>query len=402
MKLYLVGGAVRDRLMGREPHDLDFVVTGGTEAEFSEAFPVTKKVGLAFPVFEVSGLGQVAMARRERKTGLGHSNFQVEFGPEVTLEEDLSRRDLTINAMAMSVDDDVIIDPFGGQKDIEEQMLRHVSDAFSDDPLRLYRVARFSAQLGFRVHASTVDKCKKMSYPDLETLSVERVREEFMKALRAPYPTRFFEVLINQVCHGSTHFSEILSLSFVPAGPFHDEGDALAHTMLALEAAVELGANELERFAVLCHDLGKTLTPESEYPHHYDHDELAGGPINAFCDRLGLSVDFRRAALFAGKEHMRACRFSEMRPGKKVDLVVAADRNPLKVEGLAKVVEADTLGRISSKENHKKPWEHLLRAAEIVRAIKVKNLMLPEDFLEGPVVGELLRQAKIRALKNYL
>jgi tRNA nucleotidyltransferase (CCA-adding enzyme) len=155
MKLFLVGGAVRDRLLGREPKDMDFVVVGSTEAELLTAFPTAVKQGAAFPVYRVDGLGEVALARRERKTGTGHTAFAVEFGPEVTLEEDLSRRDLTVNAMAMDMETGQVVDPFGGQKDLQDRVLRHVSDAFADDALRVYRVARFAAQLGFQVALDT-------------------------------------------------------------------------------------------------------------------------------------------------------------------------------------------------------------------------------------------------------
>lgn len=400
LKLFLVGGAVRDKLLGREPKDLDFVVVGATEADLLAAFPDAQKQGAAFPVYRVEGFGEIALARRERKVGEGHTGFEVEFGPEVTLEEDLSRRDLTINAMAMNMATSEIVDPFNGRGDLSLRLLRHVSPAFADDPLRVYRVARFAAQLGFSVAAETTALMRTLM-GELHTLSAERVCEELRKALRSQHPHLFFQELeaAGVLC---IHFPELDALTYIPAGPhkYHQEANAFVHTMLVLDEAVSHGANELERFAALVHDLGKGTTPAHMLPAHHGHEERGVELVEAMGARLKLPVDFIQAGTLASREHLLVHRFMTLRPNTKVDLVARAERNPLRPEGLALVTLADALGRVPSR-GAEGPGG-LRRAAEVYRSITARGLGLPNATCTGPAVGARLREARIQAVREAL
>jgi tRNA nucleotidyltransferase (CCA-adding enzyme) len=344
-QLYLVGGAVRDSLMGREPKDRDFVAVGATLDTFQNAFPGSQAVGKSFPVFLVPGLGEVAFARLERKLGPYHTDFEVLFDPTVTLEQDLERRDLTINAIAMRHDGS-LIDPFGGASDLGLKVLRHVGPAFSEDALRVFRLARFAAQLDFVIAPETMRFAKHVPLSDLTALPAERVCEEFRKALRSANPRRFIEEL-ERMGVLAMHFPELAHLRVVPAGPpeHHPEGDALTHSLMVLDEAVRRTEREDVRLAALFHDLGKSVTPPEKWPSHHDHDNLGVPVVGKACDRLKLPTGLKMAAIVACREHMRVHKFLEMRKGKMVDLVMAADKCSLKAEGLAMVCVSDHEGR---------------------------------------------------------
>src|SRR5688572_19487948 len=227
MRIYRVGGAVRDLLLGRAPKDHDYVVVGATVEDFLAAYPDAKQIGKSFPVFQVQlddGPAEFAFARIERKVGSGHQSFDVVADPYVTLEEDLRRRDLTINAMAIPMEaplanaKDHVIDPYGGMRDLHQSTLRHVSEAFSEDPLRVYRLARFAAQLGFQVAPETIQMAQSIPASELHALSGERVGEETRKAMRSPRPRVYFEILLHTLALGPW-FPELLQLVGTPAGP---------------------------------------------------------------------------------------------------------------------------------------------------------------------------------------
>lgn len=398
MKLYLVGGAVRDTLLGRQPKDHDYVAVGATAADVLTAFPEAQAMGKAFPVFMVPGRGEVALARREKKTGPGHGGFEVAFGPEVTLGEDLSRRDLTVNAMAMDDDTGKVIDLFGGRRDLENRVLRHVGGAFLDDPLRVYRLARFAAQLGFSVASETADVASHVTEGELRALSAERVCEEFRKAMKSPYPGHFVTIL-EAVGALPVHFPELARLRVVPAGKpeHHPEGDSLTHSLMVVDEAVKLGASEVEVASALFHDLGKGTTPEEEWPRHLGHEERGGPLCEELADRLKLPVEYKRAMVFAAENHLRAHVFLEMRSGKQVDLIAAADKSPLKAEGLALVAEADARGR-GAVSKDVRVYEAIRRAAVASRGVKARDLIIPAA-LEGPEIGLFVRRAKAAAVK---
>ena len=390
LNLFLVGGAVRDRLLGKEPHDLDFVVVGNTEAELLAAFPVAVKRGAAFPVYYIEGLGEIALARREQKTGPSHTDFEVTFGPEVTLEEDLSRRDLTINAMAINMATGELIDPFGGRGDLKRKVLRHVGPAFADDPLRVYRVARFAAQLGFGVHETTSDLMRTMGAPQLDTqdlahralglpfyghgesplssLSMERVCEETRKALRAPFTSEFFQSLDYANCL-SVHFRELA------------ESVPFSTTMRQLDQAYTLGAGELEMAATLLHNLGQ-----------------AG--IRALGQRIKLPIEFIEAGELAHKEYLNVLNFMELFAFEKVDLVMRAGRSRLGADGLSLVAQASGLGM--GMPCAVEGPRGLRRAAELVKAVTAGSLGLPNETCQGAAVGIALRSARALMLQQEL
>jgi tRNA nucleotidyltransferase (CCA-adding enzyme) len=372
MSIYRVGGWVRDKLLGYEPKDNDYAVVGETPAEFEDRWSSdyhVAAIGKSFPVYLVVSVrddfkGEYAFARRERKIGLGHNGFEVESNTRVTLEEDLFRRDLTCNAIAVSNNDiafnmngasleSMVIDPFGGVSDIKQGVLRHVSDHFVEDPLRVYRLARFAARYGWVIAPETYRLAASIPWDEILALSGERVWQETERALRGPNPRRFFEELARMKVLGLWH-RELMQLINVPAGPpeHHAEGDAFTHTMMVLEEACNPGLGlkpdqQLAvRFAALCHDLGKGVTPSIEWPSHHDHDVLGVPVVEKFCERLRVPNTLRDCAVVACREHMRVHRFLEMRKGKMVDLIKAADRCQMRSEGLAVVSGCDGLGRL--------------------------------------------------------
>lgn len=266
-RLYLVGGDVRDSMLGRPICDEDYCVCGLDKEKFLELFPNSYSRGKTFEVFDIEGK-EFALARTEKKVGKGHKEFKITIGKEITIEEDLKRRDITINSIAKDVLTGELIDPFGGASDIENGVIRATGKAFMEDPLRVYRVARFASELEFSVDKKTIEMMNSLK-SELSTLSKERVFVEFRKALNTSKPSIFFNVLKDANIL-DVHFKEIYNLigSLQPI-EHHPEGDSYNHTMLALDNSAKY-TNDLQiRYSVLVHDLGKGLTPKSMYPHHY-------------------------------------------------------------------------------------------------------------------------------------
>src|SRR5690606_2828928 len=274
--LYLVGGAVRDQLMGKTPKDKDYCVTGISAEEFSRLFPEAILTGKDFPVFRIDG-EEYALARTERKTGRGYKGFQVDSSPEVTIEEDLKRRDLTINSVAIEVATGEVVDPFGGVEDIRRGIIRATSEAFREDPLRVYRAARFAARFGFRVEPGTLAMMRDMK-EELPALTPERVGLEVIKALETENPSIFFRVLAEAEVL-DVHFPELSALIGVPQPPeHHPEGDAFEHSMQVLEAMARMTKDPVLRWVAVVHDVGKGVTPKELLPKHHGH-EKAGVPL---------------------------------------------------------------------------------------------------------------------------
>lgn len=418
MQIYRVGGAVRDMLLGKRPKDHDYVVVGATVEEFLDRYPEAEQVGRSFPVFLVKPgtrgstdcfdhdwSGEYAFARVERKVGVGHGGFEVAADPSVTLEQDLARRDLTINAMALPYVfrdwvplEEQLIDPHGGLRDLRAEVLRHVGPAFSEDPLRVFRLARFSAQLGFDVAEETVAAARAIGEVEVASLSAERVCGELLRALGARYPRRFVEVL-ERCGHLRGWFGELARLREVPAGPpkHHAEGDALTHTLMVLDVVRGASQRVDVRLAALLHDLGKGVTPESDWPAHHDHDQLGVPVLERFCERLRVPKDMTQCAVVACREHMRVHRFLEMRKGKMVDVVQDADRTSMKSEGLSQVCTADALGK--SPPGSVDGAGALLVAAGAVRA--ERGHPIPPS-LKGENIGLHVRSAKGSAARREL
>mgnify|MGYP002646477638 FL=1 len=329
-RLYLVGGAVRDHLLGMKNHDEDYCVVGIEEKEFQELFPQAIKRGKSFGVYDLEGK-EFALARKEIKTGEGHQAFKIETARNITIEEDLKRRDITINAIARDVLTGEYKDPFGGREDIKKRTIKATSKAFQEDPLRVYRVARFAATLQFEVEAQTLKMMKQIE-PELKTISKERIYEELKKALKGIKPSLFFETLKQAgVLH--THFLEIEKLiGAEQPKQYHPEGDAFIHSMEVLERVANLTEKEEIRFAALVHDLGKGETPKDEYPHHYGHDKKGIIPIKNMCKRLGLPNKWEKCGITAAKEHMIGGIFHQMRASKQVDFIERVAKSPLGLE----------------------------------------------------------------------
>lgn len=302
-RLYIVGGAVRDKILDKENKDEDYCVTGMTKEEFIEIFPKAKFRGKFFEVFVLENK-EFAMARTEEKTGTGHKEFTVKTNKNITIEEDLKRRDVTVNAIAQDVLTGKIIDPYKGTKDLKEKRIKAVSKAFSEDPLRVYRVARFAAELEFEVEENTLKMMNSLK-DELLSLSKERVFEELRKALKTNRPSIFFEIL-KKANVLDIHFKEIYDLiGAVQPEKYHPEGDSYNHTMIALDNSAKITQDEKIRFACLVHDLGKGRTPKEMYPHHYGHEERGIEPLRELSRRVGVPKEWKECGMTAIKEHMK-------------------------------------------------------------------------------------------------
>ena len=392
MKIYQVGGSVRDEILGIEAYDMDFVVVGATEAEFLAKFPKAEKVGRSFPVFLVNGC-EYAFARRERKNGHGYTGFDVEFSPDITLEEDLLRRDITINAIAKDpVLPNRYIDPYGGIEDIRNKRIVHVSKAFSEDPLRVYRVARFAAKFpDFSVDPETIKLMRSMG-EELLSLSTERVWNELEKALVYPRPSRFFEIL-KEADLLKYHFPEVLALVGVPAGPiqYHPEGDAFIHTIETMDRLKLAGNNDpVAMFAALCHDWGKAASSPDNYPHHYGHDKVGVDIIEKFCRRMkNVPERYRFAAIAVAKYHMIVREIDKITPKKAINIIKDITSTSCGLDGFMDAVKAD-----NARQNDD-------ARAFIKKMLPVLDVKLPEKYWNaGKKSAEILMQLKILKYKE--
>lgn len=401
MKTYTVGGAVRDKLLGRAVKDRDHVVVGATAEQLEQLG--YKPVGRDFPVFlHPDSHEEYALARTERKSGRGYTGFIVHASPDVTLEQDLARRDLTINAIAEDEHGN-LIDPFNGRADLQQHLLRHVAPAFVEDPLRVLRVARFAARLDFRVADETRELMRTLSASgELETLTAERVWQEIERALSEPTPGRFIEVLRD--CGAlAVLLPEIDRLFGVPQPPqHHPEIDTGVHTLMALDQATKLSSEPVVRFAAMMHDLGKGTTPQNEWPRHIAHEHRGVKIIRSLCKRLKTPNAFCELAEMAAREHGRVHRAQEMRAGTIVDLFDQTDawRRPQRFEQLLLVCEADSRGR-TGLEDRDYPQAALLRQA-LQAAQAVDAGALAAAGLSGKKIALELRKQRIRAIEALI
>ena len=400
MQVYLVGGAVRDALLGVPVRERDWVVVGATREELLAGG--YREVGRDFPVFlHPETHEEYALARLERKVAPGYRGFAVEFGPGVTLEDDLARRDLTINAMARS-GDGALIDPYGGAADIEARMLRHVSPAFAEDPVRVLRAARFAARfapLGFRIAPETLALMRAMvERHEIDALVAERVWQETDKALRETAASEYFRVL--RGCGAlRVIFPEIDALFGVPQPvEWHPEIDTGVHVLMVLDQAVALGADAAVRFAALVHDLGKGATPRAEWPGHRGHEERSVALIETLAARLRVPTAYRELALIVARDHGLVHRALELRPGTIVEMFERVDafRRPDRFADMLLACEADYRGRagLQARPYPQRPWLQAARdAAAAVRPA-------PGDLASGSGVkiAAGLRRARSAAI----
>jgi tRNA nucleotidyltransferase (CCA-adding enzyme) len=400
MQVYLVGGAVRDALLGLPVKERDWVVVGGTRAELLRMH--YREVGRDFPVFlHPQTHEEYALARLERKVAPGYRGFAVEFGPEVTLEEDLARRDLTINAIAQALDGS-LLDPHGGRRDIAAKTLRHVSEAFVEDPVRVLRVARFAARfakLGFRVAPETLDLMRSMvARHEVDSLVAERVWQETVTALEEPDAGIFFSVLRD--CGAlETIYPEIDALFGVPQpAQWHPEIDTGIHTLMVLDQATALSDDTRTRFAALVHDLGKGTTPRSEWPSHRGHEERSIALIEALAARLRLPSDYRELALIVARYHGIVHRAFELRATTLLEFMERADafRRPERFDQALLACEADARGRTGLEKNPYPQRAYVSAARNAAAAVKPA----PEDIAAhaGAKIAEHLRQRRVEAI----
>ena len=392
--LYLVGGAVRDEIMNRKVHDEDYCVTGIEKETFEKLFPNAYKRGKSFGVYDIENK-EFALARKDKKIGKGHKEFEVQNGKDITIEEDLARRDITINSIAKEVLTGKIIDPYGGIEDIQNKIIRATTDSFIEDPLRVYRVARFASQLNFAVEENTIKMMKKIK-KELKTLSPERVFTEFRKALKSDKPSVFFEVL-KKANVLDVHFKEIYDLiGQTQPVEYHPEGDSYNHTMIVVDKSAILTDNVEIRFSALVHDLGKGITPKEMLPHHYGHDKNGVKLVENLGNRLKIPNSWVKCGKVSAKEHMLGGIFNRMTPKKQVDFITRVNKSLLGLDGLKIVVICDRW------RNEDMPTD--VNFDEIGKECisKINGRYIEEKYKikDREKVGELLRQERIKWIKE--
>ena len=401
MKTYLVGGAVRDKLLGLPPGDNDYVVVGSTpEAMLALGF---KPVGRDFPVFLHAQTGEEhALARTERKSGRGYRGFVVDADPSVTLEEDLGRRDFTINAIAQ-VDDGTLVDPLGGISDIKARVLRHAGPAFVEDPLRVLRAARFMARfasLGFRVAPETQALMREMVRAgELAELVPERVWQELSRTLTCATPSAFLRTLRD--CDALAQvLPEVDALYGVPQrAEYHPEVDTGLHQELVSDMAARLAPGDaVIGFAALTHDLGKALTPQDMLPRHIGHEHTGLRPLRALCERLKVPTEHRELAVMACREHLNVHRLFELHDSTVLELLARCDafRKPERIAQLALVCEADKRGRAGMADSDYPQGPELQHLHAAAMAVNARNLAT--QGLSGTQIGEALVKERVKAI----
>ena len=410
MKIYMVGGAVRDRLLGRPVNDHDWVVVGATPEDMVARGFVP--VGRDFPVFlHPETHEEYALARTERKNGRGYRGFVVQTSPDVTLEEDLARRDLTINAIAVGADEtgvEAIFDPYDGRRDIAQRLLRHVTDAFREDPVRILRVARFAARFtDFSVAPETMQLMREMvQHGEADHLVAERVWQELSRGLMEAQPSRMFAVL--RECGAlAVVLPELDRLWGVPQRPeYHPEVDTGVHVMMVLDMAARLSAPLAVRFACLVHDLGKGTTPQDMLPRHIGHEQRSSKLLQAVAERLRVPVDCRELADVVAREHGNIHRSSELGAAALVRLLERCDaiRKPARLDEILLACECDARGRLGYEDAPYPQRARINAALAAVQSVVTSSIaaQAAAQGLQGAKVGERIHAARVRAVADWL
>lgn len=404
METYLVGGAVRDQLLGLPVKERDYVVVGATPQEMlDQGF---RLIGKDFPVFlHPQTQAEYALARIERKIGPGYTGFSCYAAPDVTLEDDLKRRDLTINAIAQTSQGH-LIDPFGGQQDLQHKILRHISPAFTEDPVRILRVARFAARfksLGFRIAPETMMLMQHMVQSgEVNALVPERVWQECVRALQEPDPQEFIEVLRD--CGAlKILFPEIDQLFGVPNPPqWHPEIDTGIHVLMALKQAVTLTSETATRFAVLLHDLGKGTTSPELWPSHHDHGERGIELIKQICKRYLVPRDFQQLAMLTSRYHLYCHKVFDLKATTLLTTLEKLDafRRPERFQQFLLACEADFRGRLGFENRDYPQRLYMLDALAAAANVAVQPLI--DQGYVGPALGHQLHQLRTHAIKKFM
>ena len=414
MQIYMVGGAVRDALLGLPVQDRDWVVVGATPEELTaQGF---LPVGRDFPVFlHPDTREEYALARTERNTARGYRGFEVHAAPDVTLEQDLARRDITINSIAVKarphcvkglfdINFDTLIDPYGGQRDLQAKVLRHVTDAFREDPVRILRLARFAARFpDFTVAPETLALMRNMvAHGEADALVAERVWQELARGLMEKQPSRMFEVLRDSGALQKL-LPEVARLWGVPQrADYHPEVDTGIHLMMVLDMAARLDAPLPVRFACLCHDLGKGTTPADILPRHIGHEERSARLLKGVCQRLRVPVNCREIADVVAREHGNIHRSGEFNPAAVVRLLERCDafRKPLRFADILLACECDARGRLGMEDSAYPQRPRLLRALAAAQAVATDKIAaeVTEAGRSGPDIGESIRRARVAAV----
>ena len=404
MEIYLVGGAVRDKLLGLIPKEHDWVVVGATpEQMIAQGY---QQVGKDFPVFlHPETKDEYALARTERKTGPGYTGFEVHASPGVTLEEDLIRRDLTINAIAEDKNGN-LIDPFNGREDLANGLLKHISAAFDEDPVRILRIARFAARFakwGFKVSHNTNALMRKMVEDgEIDTLVPERVWAELEKVLNEDHPERFFDVL--RGCNALQRlFPEIDQLFGVPQPEkYHPEIDTGIHVMMVLQQATILSSDPVIRFAALTHDLGKGTTPKEDLPKHHGHEARSVELVKALCERYRIPNNYRDLAILTAQYHTHCHNAAELKPSTMLEVIEAMDalRRPERFEQFLTACTADFKGRPGYEKLDYPQVDLFRKALQAANSINAKTIV--ENGLKGEAIKKELRKQRIKAIKQTL
>ncbi|WP_422848620.1 multifunctional CCA addition/repair protein [Acidovorax sp. M14] len=410
MQIYMVGGAVRDKLLGRPVNDHDWVVVGATpEQMLAQGY---LPVGRDFPVFlHPETREEYALARTERKSGRGYRGFVVQSSPDVTLEEDLSRRDLTINSIASSTDESGatrLFDPYRGEKDLRARVLRHVTDAFREDPVRILRVARFAARFtDFTVAPETMQLMREMvEHGEVNHLVPERVWQELARGLMEEKPSRMFEVLRD--CGAlQVLLPEAARLWGVPQrADYHPEVDTGVHLMMVLDMAARLSAPLTVRFACLAHDLGKGTTPADVLPRHIDHETRSAELLKDVAERLRVPVDCRETADVVAREHGHIHRSQDLSAAALVRLLERCDaiRKPERFAEILLACECDARGRLGFEESAYPQRPRLLAVLAAVQSVVTREIAAQAAARgqSGPQVGALIHQARVEAVAQWL
>jgi tRNA nucleotidyltransferase (CCA-adding enzyme) len=403
MKVYLVGGAVRDELLGLPVKERDWCVVGATPEQLAALG--YRQVGKDFPVFLHPESGEeYALARKERKSAAGHHGFQFDTSPDISIEEDLGRRDLTINAMARDLDGN-LLDPYNGRADLAAKLLRHVSAAFAEDPVRILRVARFAARfadLGFRIAPDTMVKMRDMVREgEVDALVPDRVWKETENALAGKSPHRFFAVL--RECGAlQVVFPEIDALYGVPQpAQWHPEIDCGVHAMMVLEQAALLSEHVDVRFAALVHDLGKATTPKDRLPQHPGHEKRSARLVSALCKRLPVPSSLRDLGMLVAEFHAHCHRAFELRPSTILRVLERVDafRRPDRFERFLLACEADARGR-TGFETRPYPQAQLFRdACKVAATVNAREFA--EQGIDGQEIGARVRRARLAAVSKF-